>query len=100
MFRAAGFRQWFEERLTPWRDFIPLDARGVGDLAGALSFFTNDKNGQKEAERIATEGAEIAQKVLRKEDMEVYMFRLLLEWGRIIDDQRGQLGFVYEKELL
>jgi len=31
--------------------------------------------------------------VLRKEDMEVYMFRLLLEWGRLTDDKRTEVGF-------
>jgi hypothetical protein len=25
--------------------------------------------------------------------MEVYMFRLLLEWARIVDDRREELGF-------
>jgi hypothetical protein len=31
--------------------------------------------------------------VLRKEDMEIYFFRLLLEWGRLTDDRRDQIGF-------
>lgn len=30
----------------------------------------------------------------RREDMEIYMFRLLLEWGRMVDDRRSELGFV------
>lgn len=46
-----------------------------------------------EAEFIAEEGRAWAGKVLRKEDMEVYMFRLLLEWGRLTDDRREELGF-------
>lgn len=46
-----------------------------------------------EAETIAEEGREWAGKVLRKEDMRVYMFRLLLEWGRLTDDRRDELGF-------
>lgn len=25
--------------------------------------------------------------------MEIYLFRLLLEWGRLTDDQRDELGF-------
>ena len=27
-------------------------------------------------------------------DAEVYMFRLLLEWGRVVSDDREQLGYV------
>ena len=47
-----------------------------------------------EAERIARDGRDWAANVLRKEDMEVYMFRLLLEWGRVVDDRRNEIGFV------
>ncbi|PGH06870.1 hypothetical protein GX51_02115 [Blastomyces parvus] len=61
----------------------------------------DDNNDQKilmephtrEAELIAEEGRKWAEKALRKEDMEIYMFRLLLEWGRLTDDKRDQLGF-------
>jgi len=31
---------------------------------------------------------------LRKEDMEIFMFRLLLEWGRLTDDDRDEIGFM------
>jgi hypothetical protein len=51
----------------------------------------------KEAEKIARDGRVWTQKVLRKEDMEVYMFRLLLEWGRLTDDARTEVGFRIEK---
>lgn len=47
-----------------------------------------------EGERIAEQGREWAQKVLRKEDMEIYFFRLLLEWGRLTDDDRDTIGFM------
>ena len=47
----------------------------------------------KEGERIATAGREWAGQVLRKEDMEIYFFRLLLEWGRLTDDRRDGIGF-------
>ena len=47
----------------------------------------------KEAEAIARQGKVWTEKVLRKEDMEVYMFRLLLEWGRLTDDRRTEIGF-------
>lgn len=45
-------------------------------------------------EKIAEAGREWAGKVLRKEDMEIYMFRLLLEWGRLTDDRRDEIGFM------
>jgi hypothetical protein len=30
---------------------------------------------------------------MREADAEVYLFRLLLEWGRVVDDRREELGF-------
>lgn len=98
VFRAASFRQWFEERLTPWKHFVPLDTR-LHDFWGLMAYFGGlGQHGhnahQVEAKRIAEDGQEWAARVLRKEDMEIYTFRLLLEWGRIVDDRRNELGFV------
>ena len=47
-------------------------------------------------EQVASEGRKWALKVLRKEDMQVYMFRLLLEWGRLVDDRREELGYTFQ----
>ncbi|KAH8645510.1 hypothetical protein BX600DRAFT_391192 [Xylariales sp. PMI_506] len=91
-YRAALFRTWWEERVHPWRHFVPIDVR-LGDLQRVLSYF-GGREGDAQAQKIAMDGSEWAKKALRKEDMQVYMFRLLLEWGRIIDDQREELGFV------
>lgn len=45
-------------------------------------FFDREKSGRAEAERIAAESSEWpwAKKVLRKVDMEAWVFRLLLEY--------------------
>jgi hypothetical protein len=100
VFRVAGFRQWFDERLVAWRHFVPVDGRlhGVWHL---IAYFGGTERGlrgdgkghDREGEKIAEEGRDWAARVLRKEDMEVYMFRLLLEWARIVDDRREELGF-------
>jgi hypothetical protein len=101
--KAALFREWWDDRLTPWLHFAPLDIRGQG-LWATLAYFAGfeGKVGgkhmkvaghEKEGERIANAGREWAGQVLRKEDMEIYFFRLLLEWGRLTDDRRGEIGF-------
>ncbi len=46
------------------------------------------------AKKIAYDGKDWAKKVLRKEDMQIYVFRLLLEYARVCDDDRDNLGFV------
>ena len=104
-FKSALFREWYDSRITAWRHFVPQDLRlhGVWStlayFAGVHGTLPDGKEVQwagheKEAEMIAEEGRAWASKVLRKEDMEVYFFRLLLEWGRMTDDNRENLGFV------
>ena len=43
---------------------------------------------------IAEEGRRWASRAIRKEDEQIYLFRLLLEWGRVTNDNRDELGFV------
>lgn len=105
-FKAGIFREWWDDRVTPWEHFVPLDIRGQGFWA-TLAYFAGIKGeirgrfveveGHDVAgERIAERGREWAGKVLRKEDMEIYFFRLLLEWGRLTDDARDSLGMDVE----
>jgi hypothetical protein len=102
-FKTALFREWYDSRITAWLHFVPQDIRLHG-VWSTLAYFAG-VNGtmfgrdiwwqahEKEAETIAESGREWAARVLRKEDMEVYFFRLLLEWGRLTDDRRDVLGF-------
>ncbi|KAL7947488.1 glycosyltransferase family 90 protein [Trichoderma barbatum] len=97
-YRAALFRTWYDERLQAWNHYIPVDIRFGSGFWSVLEFFSggaNDKGGEGPimAKKIAEQGREWAQKAIRKEDMQIYMFRLLLEWGRITHDERDHLGF-------
>lgn len=107
-FVASVFREWYTERLYPWVHFVPVDIRYQG-LFSTLSYFTGLKgrgsvNGRDpdmdarmgDAVWIADEGKKWAGKALRREDREVYLFRLLLEWARVIDEKREDIGFVME----
>lgn len=105
IFKTAIFREWWDGRVFPWKHFIPVDVRFHG-LLGTLAYFAGASVAGggtvksedipaniKAGEEIAEAGREWAGKVLRKEDMEIYMFRLLLEWGRLTDDKRHELGY-------
>lgn len=104
-FVASVFREWHSERLMPWIHFVPVDLR-YHALHSTLAYFTGLKdrgtvNGRNpdmearldDAKWIAEQGKRWADKALRREDMEVYLFRLLLEWGRLVDDNRDKIGF-------
>lgn len=100
--KSSIFREWYDDRLVAWKHFVPVDLR-LHDLFSILAYFggygIEERNKRmmegrlKEAEAIARQGKVWTEKVLRKEDMEVYMFRLLLEWGRLTDDKRTEIGY-------
>ncbi|KAF6844604.1 capsular associated protein [Colletotrichum musicola] len=92
VYRTGVFRTWLAERVHAWRHYVPVDVR-LHELRGLLWYFGADYEGRIQAGKIADEGREWAARALRKEDMRIYMFRLLLEWGRLVDDERESLGF-------
>ncbi|TVY75683.1 Beta-1,2-xylosyltransferase [Lachnellula suecica] len=92
VYKLAVFREWHNEWLRPWVHFIPLSLRG-DEWVEALRWFAGEPTGKKEAERLALQGREWAGKVLRNEDLEVWFFRLLLEYGRLVDDDREIIGY-------
>ncbi|KAF2858694.1 glycosyltransferase family 90 protein [Piedraia hortae CBS 480.64] len=88
-FKAALLREWWDDRLTPWWHFVPLDVRGSGFWA-TIEYFLGREG---RAGDLAMHGRRWAERTLRREDMEVYLYRLLLEWGRVVDDEREGIGF-------
>ena len=119
-YKSGLLRQWFDSRLMPWIHFVPVDLRlhglwstmayfaGVngtvsGGPGGLLNGLRKQRHVVMEARRdagkkIADEGRTWAEKAIRKEDMEIYFFRLLLEWGRLTDDHRNVMGFRLERK--
>ncbi|KAM0254295.1 hypothetical protein ACHAQJ_006935 [Trichoderma viride] len=93
--KATIYAEWHDDRLQPWLHFVPLD-NSYQDLYSVLEFFTDGagEKGDRAAQLIAESGSEWAAKVLRREDMKLYVWRLLLEWARVCDENRETLGFV------
>ena len=78
-----------------------MDVSNV-DLYGLLEYFfgyEDEVAGHDEvARKIAVEGSQWANTVLRTEDMLVYIYRLVLEMARLQDDRRLQMGYVADLE--
>ncbi|PKS10190.1 hypothetical protein jhhlp_001940 [Lomentospora prolificans] len=95
VFKFALFREWTSGPsgwLSAWRDYVPLSLSG-GEWVEAVRYLAEEEEGIRVAEEMAQRSTEWAEKVLRKEDMEVWFFRLLLEYARVIDDNREKIGF-------
>ncbi|CDM33803.1 Lipopolysaccharide-modifying protein [Penicillium roqueforti FM164] len=93
VYKIAIFREWHDEWLKPWVHYVPLSLKG-NEYVESMRYFTSEEEGKKAALQIANQGQRWAQQTLRNEDLEVWFFRLLLEYGRLVDDNREQLGFV------
>ncbi|KAF4628383.1 hypothetical protein G7Y89_g9765 [Cudoniella acicularis] len=95
--KATLFREWHDSRLVAWKHFVPFDNRFL-DIYGVMEFFLGfpKGNGGRDelARKIAEEGQQWARKVLRPEDMKIYVYRLLLEYARVMDEKRDTLGWV------
>jgi len=109
--KASLMREWWEGRVFAWQHFVPLDVR-LSEVWSIAAYFAGWKVGNarkgsgvhdnrpwlmephdEDGEAIALQGQEWANQVLRKEDMEIYMFRLLLEFGRLTDDARDSVAY-------
>lgn len=103
--KATIYKEWHDSRLVAWKHFVPMDNRFV-DIYGIMEYFLGSSGfgidgaddpvrGHDEvARRIALAGQDWAKRVLRPEDMQIYVFRLLLEYARISSDNRHRLAFV------
>lgn len=120
--KATVYSEWHDGRLVPWHHFVPLD-NSYKDWFGIMEYFAGydgatisdhdaqdsswgDESAKRstraslqreahddEARLIAEQGMEWSSRVLRREDMVVYMYRLILEYARITDDHRLDMGW-------
>lgn len=96
--KATVWREWHDSRLLAWKHYVPMDSR-YGDYFGIMEYFVGYPDGgvpghDAQAAKIAAAGKEWAEKVLRKEDMQIYTLRLLLEYARVTDERREKMGWV------
>ncbi|GFG20634.1 beta-1,2-xylosyltransferase 1 [Aspergillus udagawae] len=92
--KATIYNEWHDSRLIPWAHFVPMDSTFL-DIYGIMEYFIGygGPGHDHAARKIALNGRKWAEKVLRPEDMQIYVYRLLLEYARICDDRREMLGY-------
>ncbi|KAI1296042.1 glycosyltransferase family 90 protein [Xylaria venustula] len=95
--KSTMWHEWHDSRLIAWKHFVPMDNR-FGDFYGIMEYFLGygkiRPDHDDAAKKIAMDGKAWAESVLRKEDMQIYVLRLLLEYARIADDRREKMGWV------
>ncbi|GAA5862713.1 hypothetical protein JCM8547_003522 [Rhodosporidiobolus lusitaniae] len=85
--KSTIFPEWYTDMIQPWVHYVPIST-DLSDLWTVMAFFKGDAEGKGShdamAKEIASEGKRWAENHWRFVDMEIYMYRLLLEYARII----------------
>ncbi|ORX41228.1 glycosyl transferase family 90-domain-containing protein [Kockovaella imperatae] len=95
--KSTIYAEWFSDWLVPWYHYVPVQV-SYSELYVILSFFigaprTPSTGHDHLAEKIGNHGREFAQNFWRREDMQSYMFRLLLEYIRLGQDDRESWSY-------
>lgn len=83
----AMLHKWYDDWIIPWIHYLPV-RMDVDDLPEMVRFLTQDSEGRDLGHQVAQESRDWALRVLRKVDMQLYVWRLLLEYARVVDTQR------------
>lgn len=86
------FKEWHDGHLVPWVHYIPL-SMDANELPEIMKFLVQDKRGKEIGQRIARESRSWANITLRKIDLQLAFLRLLLEYGRLMSDDRDTLYY-------
>ncbi|EIN13340.1 hypothetical protein PUNSTDRAFT_58013 [Punctularia strigosozonata HHB-11173 SS5] len=93
--KATVYPEWFSRRIQPWVHFVPVK-NDYSDVMDIMAFFTGYGGGEDNdhlARKIAEAGREWSRTMWRKEDLTAYMFRMLLEYARLMSLDRDQMDF-------
>ncbi|GAA6051318.1 hypothetical protein NBRC10513_000329 [Rhodotorula toruloides] len=86
--KSTIFPEWYSDMIQPWVHYVPLQI-DFSDLWTTMAFFLGDEDGKGAHDEIAKEialaGKEWTEKHWRWVDMEVYTYRLMLEYARIMN---------------
>lgn len=81
-------REWHDERLVPWVHYVPI-SQGMEELPEVVRWLTSTERGQMRARQMAEAGRRWYYEAIRDVDKGVYLYRVILELGRIQDEKRG-----------
>jgi hypothetical protein len=75
VFKQTQYREWHTERIQPYVDYIPITT-SLDDLEDKLQYYANHYH-------VGRHGRATALQYLRPVDQQCYMYRLMIEYGRL-----------------
>jgi len=90
--KQSIFVEFLDHWLVPWVHYVPITLEAK-ELPEITRFLIEEPEGRAIGEKIAMQGKEWSEKVLRKEDLELYFMRLLMELERIMSPERNDMYY-------
>ncbi|CAE6394278.1 unnamed protein product [Rhizoctonia solani] len=94
--KTTIFPEWYMDRVMPWVHYVPVKV-DLTDLYDILTFFRGDAQGRgghdELAGKIGLAGKVWSKTFYRREDMVAYLFRLFLEYSRVMNPNRDNMAF-------
>ncbi|KAI6096328.1 glycosyl transferase family 90-domain-containing protein [Pisolithus croceorrhizus] len=87
--KASVYPEWYTSRIAEWVHYVPIQVT-YADLYDVIAFF---RNHDEAAAKIAGAGKQWSQRSWRKEDMSAYLYRLLLEYARVMSVDRESMSY-------
>ncbi|KAJ5303871.1 Thiamine transporter thi9 [Penicillium atrosanguineum] len=86
------YQEWHDDWLIPWLHYIPI-SMDLRDFPETVRYLTQEPEGQALGKKVAQRSYDWSRLVLRNEDMRLFWWRLMLEYGRLLNDDRDQMWY-------
>lgn len=92
--KMTVFREWFNDWIIPWVHYIPArQDKEFSDLPELVRFLTSER-GDKLGKEVAELGQKWTKQVITRESMRLWFLRLLMEYGRVVNDDRDNMNYI------
>ncbi|BGP32303.1 hypothetical protein JCM10296v2_004084 [Rhodotorula toruloides] len=95
--KSTAFPEWYQDRIQEWVHYVPIKV-DYSDVYDTMAFFVGTPDGQgghdSMAEKIGEAGRQWARDFWRYADMAAYMYRLSLEYARILHHDEGDVDYI------
>ncbi|ODO03427.1 hypothetical protein L198_02274 [Cryptococcus wingfieldii CBS 7118] len=97
VFKSTLCPEWFDTLLIPWYHYVPVKM-DYSDFFDIISYFEGSPSGDiygndDQAKVIAQHALDFVNEKWREEDMRSFGFLLVLEWWRMLSDNREEASF-------
>lgn len=92
--KMTVFKEWLSDWIVPWVHYFPAKQDHEFSYLPEMVNFLTSERGDAVGQDIAEMGQKWTNKVITKEALRLWFLRLLMEYGRVVNDDRDQMNFI------